>query len=115
MEGKRASLIIVDDTIENSGKPLSKMEEDNAKMKAMMGDLRNQLFQAVQKNEALEQEMSSSIRLFWAAAHSQPDGVLKIPKTSLEMIDNNCQLESGYDPETCETWFRAVQVLTKPN
>lgn len=112
MKGKRAELIIADDPIE---KPLSKMEMDNIKMKEMMVDLRNQLFKAVQKNEVLEQEMASSIRLFWAAANSQPESTLKIPKASMEMIDNNCQLESGYDPVTGETWFRAVQVTTKPN
>ena len=68
----------------------SQMEEKYNKMKDMVEDLRNQLFQAVQKNELLENEVHSSVRLLWAAARAQPESTLKIPKDCLEMVDKNC-------------------------
>ena len=84
------------------------MEEKYNKMKDMVEDLRNQLFQAVQKSDILEKEVQSSVRLLWAASYAQPDRTLKIPKANLEMIEPSCQLESGYDPESGDTFFRAV-------
>lgn len=93
----------------------SQMEEKYNKMKDMVEDLRNQLFQAVQKNELLENEVQSSVRLLWAAAYDQPEQTLRIPKKNLETIGPDCQLESGYDPATGETFFTAIRVMTAPN
>jgi len=107
MNGKRPDLIIIDDPIQESVKSIPQLISDNAQMKSMVEDLRNQIFQLVQKNEILEKEIASSVRLIWAAANSQPDKVLRIQKDDLESIDSSCQLESGYDPDTQETWFRA--------
>lgn len=86
------------------------LAENIEKMKAMVNDLRTQLFEATQKNELLENEVQSSIRLMWAAAKAQPDGMLRIPKGNLEMIGPDCQLESGFDHETQETWFKAIRL-----
>ena len=107
MNGKRPTLIIMDDPIAESPKPVSQMEENYNRMKSMVEDLRNQLFQVVQRNEVLEKEVQSSVRLLWAAANSQPDQTLKIPRADLESIDPSCLLESGFDEITQETFFKA--------
>lgn len=107
MNGKRPSMIIMDDPIGGSPEPASRMEADYNKMKSMVEDLRKQVFQLVQRNDVLEKEIQSSVRLLWAAANSQPDQTLKIPRADLESIDPSCLLESGFDEITQETFFKA--------
>lgn len=109
MNGKRADMIIMDDPIGESPKPVSQMEENYNRMKTMVEDLRKQIFQLVQRNEILEKEVQSSVRLLWAAANSQPDQTLKIPRADLECIDPSCLLESGFDEITQETFFKATR------
>lgn len=86
------------------------LRQNVEKMKEMVNGLRSQIVELSKKNDLLENEVQSSVRLLWAAAYAQPDHTLKIPKANLEKISPYCQLESGYDPTTGETFFKAVIV-----
>ena len=81
----------------------------NLNTKALEKIIETQKQRILELEESLElsnREVNSSTRLLWGAAHSA-GGELRINDLSMRVIDENCELQTHYDPANLVTVIKA--------